>query len=337
MLARLTKGLSQENESHFIISLLTINPALFELKKNNVKFFEIKINTILGLFRLLLAIFFAIRYSPSAIMGWMYHGCFFSMLFSVFCLKRNIWNIRHSLDNLDIESGSTKAGILLCRFFSFFPAAILYNSNKALLQHEKFGYCRRKSIYMPNGFFFEDFSVRNKYNETSFRLLCVGRNHPSKGFEGLIKNLSKLDFRIDKKNFNLTIVGKNVSTLKREFPDLVKRKKLELFEEVASVTDLYSEFDVLVLPSLTEGFPNVLCEAVFSGLAAVVCDVGDAACIVRDPLLVYDRESCTSLKQALSYAFDVLGNRDYMEEMRTSCKERYAMSYISEQYRKVLY
>ena len=59
-------------------------------------------------------------------------------------------------------------------------------------------------------------------------------------------------------------------------------ERLSLRGEIEDMNDFYREIDVLVLSSRTEGFPNVVAEAMGQGRPVVTTNVGAAAEIVGD-------------------------------------------------------
>lgn len=56
----------------------------------------------------------------------------------------------------------------------------------------------------------------------------------------------------------------------------------EFKEPVTNIADVYREADIFCLPSKWEGFPNALCEAMASGLAACASDICDNSRIISD-------------------------------------------------------
>jgi glycosyltransferase involved in cell wall biosynthesis len=76
--------------------------------------------------------------------------------------------------------------------------------------------------------------------------------------------------------------------------------------------DLYDRHDALVLPSFTEGFPQVLLEAMARGVPVVATSVGGVARLVRDGEngLLVDAGDVDSLADALER---VIGQRTLAE------------------------
>ena len=106
-------------------------------------------------------------------------------------------------------------------------------------------------------------------------LLYVGRLAPGKGLEFLIESLSKINHF----EFTLTVIGDGI--IKKELSKSVKNLNLtdkiifkgydhfslELLEE-------YTSHDVFILPSFSEGLPQVVFEAMSRGIVVVASNVG---------------------------------------------------------------
>lgn len=95
------------------------------------------------------------------------------------------------------------------------------------------------------------------------RLLFVARNEPRKGLGVLLRTMARMP------EAQLTVVGADSARgagPNVHFAGVVKdRRKLEA---------MFDEADFLVLPSLAEGMPTVLVEALAAGLPAIASDVG---------------------------------------------------------------
>lgn len=116
------------------------------------------------------------------------------------------------------------------------------------------------------------------------RIICVGRDNPQKNqlrFIDAVKLLAEksVPFKVDwYGNFESDYGQKCIQKIK----DLHLEDKIELKGETKNVRDEYRRHDVFCLPSIYEGFPNVLCEAMSCGLPAVCSDVCDNPLIVQE-------------------------------------------------------
>ena len=72
-----------------------------------------------------------------------------------------------------------------------------------------------------------------------------------------------------------------------------------LLGERDDVAELYGEFDLFCLHSKSEGFPNVLAEAMCAKLPCVATDVGDASILLGDAGLIVPSEDYTALAHAI--------------------------------------
>jgi glycosyltransferase involved in cell wall biosynthesis len=121
------------------------------------------------------------------------------------------------------------------------------------------------------------YPLRNKYGipEDAKVLVSVGRLETVKGQKYLIEAFEKLVGR--HKNIFLWIIGDG--SLRGDLFSYVKSQELEnsvfFTGNVNNVTDYLRESDVFILPSLSEGTPMALLEAMASGLTIVATRVGE--------------------------------------------------------------
>lgn len=111
---------------------------------------------------------------------------------------------------------------------------------------------------------------KRKCNETS--LLTVGRLHPQKAQDVLLRAVSMLEKTMDP--WRLGVVGQG--TLEGELRELADRlgiaDRVEWHGQVADPFGYYAASQIFVLPSLHEGTPNALLEAMSCGMAVIVTD-----------------------------------------------------------------
>ena len=100
-------------------------------------------------------------------------------------------------------------------------------------------------------------------------MVSAGRLASEKNFEWLIKSFAEILKRVPEAQ--LTIYGRGEK--ERELKDLIQRLGLESYVTLAGYTtnvhEKLAQADLYVMPSLSEGFPNSLCEAMAVGLPVV--------------------------------------------------------------------
>ncbi len=101
-------------------------------------------------------------------------------------------------------------------------------------------------------------------------ILSVGRLSPEKGHKQLIEAFSQ----VKTDNWVLHIAGDGV--LRQTYQDLIDTlnlsNRVKLLGNQANLVSIYARSAIFVLPSLYEGFPNALCEAMSMGCAPISFD-----------------------------------------------------------------
>lgn len=125
-------------------------------------------------------------------------------------------------------------------------------------------------------------SVYHKY-KNEYNLIFVGRLSENKGIDNIIRSL----LYIEKFNVSLKIVGagEELDYLKRLVNENSKLKENVEFVGKKTGNDLiniYSNSDMLIMNSKTEGTPMVILEAMASGIPIVTTPVGNIPYIVKE-------------------------------------------------------
>ncbi|SRR6056297_105670 len=107
--------------------------------------------------------------------------------------------------------------------------------------------------------------------KNNFQVLFVANLLLTKGLHYLLKAWEDLNL----KNAELVVVGKFPEALKNKYyTGIDKMKSVKLVGQVKNIIDYYQESSVLVLPTLSEGFPKVVIEAMACGLSVITTKAG---------------------------------------------------------------
>lgn len=278
---------------------------------------------------------------PDIIQAWMYHANLVATIATVGTRTPVVWGIRRTSLAWN-ELGPTtwcvaKAGALIS---GFAPAAIISCGLQATDKHRRFGYAN-KICTIPNGF---DASASSQKPETSYddvierfglppTAMIVGhaaRLHPIKDHPNF---LEAMDLVCRDTDCIALMAGKGVSATEPAFQCLTQPMTSARVAAVGQLSDLatfYQACDVFVLSSRSEGFPNVVAEAMLNGVPCVVTDAGDAAEVVGDTGWVVPTENPGALAAAIREALTQARDKTAWSERGNRCRERIRTTYSVE-------
>jgi glycosyltransferase involved in cell wall biosynthesis len=278
---------------------------------------------------------------PTVILCWMYHAMAVGAVAAK--LARTgapvYWNIRQSLDDPGSLTRNTRHAVAVCKHLSGLPKGTIYNSQRALVLHQKNGFRDHNSTVIPNGFEIADDATARLTNATTFGI--AGRFHPQKDPRTLIDAAAKIAHKHPQVRFLMAGEGNT-----RNNPELMSMiseaglppDNVQLLGSVAEMAGFYQSIDALVLSSRTEGFPNVVAEAMSHGKPVVTTDVGDAAIIVGDTGLVVPPKDPGALNTAMEQliALSPQEYRDLAERALARVRSCYSLETVGKQYRQFL-
>lgn len=233
---------------------------------------------------------------PSIIQTWLHHADFVGgVIGKLFTQAPIVWNIRNSkLEPSTTARGTiwtVKAGAYLS---AFIPSRIICGSLSAWNDHIELGYEKEKMVVIQNGFDLERFhpdpaarlSVRNEFGLTAGTQL-VGiftRFVPLKDPENFVQAAAHLRNKMPQIRF--VMCGREIDWDNQSLVELIEqvgiRSSCYLLGKRDDVPRLMAAMDVVALSSQSEGFPNVLGEAMACGVPCVATEAGDSALIIGD-------------------------------------------------------
>ncbi|ENW25304.1 hypothetical protein F925_00638 [Acinetobacter lwoffii NCTC 5866 = CIP 64.10 = NIPH 512] len=330
MLKRLVLHSQQKGEyQHEVISLTDLGVVGADLRKQGVPVYTLGMTSV---FKLPI-IFFKLKsiikqINPDVVQTWMYHADFLGGLAAKQAgIDNIIWGIRTT----DVAQGASRLTVLLrslCAKLSYrIPRKIVCAAHLSKDLHEKVGYDATKMIVIPNGFELDKLvateadrrELRQELNlsDTDIVIGSVGRFNEVKN-QRLFVEVAALLVK-DFPHLKFMMVGRDNDENNQILMGwLQEHDLLDCFRLLGQRSDIpkcLKAMDIFCLHSKTEGFPNVLGEAMALGLPCVSTNVGDSDFLLQSDFCV-DINDINTLKESISMLIKddkirlCLGNRN---------------------------
>lgn len=352
MLVRLIGALEPPGYEHTVVSLIEGGTFEQRLRETGVAVHSLSmkqgIPSWTGLVRLRRLIR---RIMPDVIHGWMYHGNLAAAMAVLGGRSKPelLWSIRHSLYDLRKEKSLTQLTIRIGAHFSARPRLIIYNSATSTRQHEDYGYSRRWSHVIPNGFDTDFFKPDSEARQAARAALhipqdsiligLIARYHPIKDHGNFFRAAALLAQRHP--DIHFLLAGSGVTEEQPVFADLMRnsicRHRMYLLGERHDIPQLTAALDIASSSSWSEAFSNSIGEAMACAVPCVGTDVGDTRKIIDDSGLVVPPRDA----EALAAGWHTLiehgsqGRKSLGERARKRILDHYSLTAVAQQYAQV--
>jgi glycosyltransferase involved in cell wall biosynthesis len=320
VLYRLVKSDSVNN--HFVVSLTDLGFYGKKLEREGIIVKSLNIRALTFFFDFARLVCFLKKNKPNVVQTWLYHSDLIGGLAAYFAGVKNVfWGIRNSIDYPEFFSKPSYLSAYLCSYLSYFiPTKIISCSQAGVNSHSSFGYRQDLMIVIPNGFDHESFcrsscsrnELRPKYceDQNTFLMGVAARWDRVKNHSLLFQVIYELLAYGDQTdNFKLMIFGQDVDSSNFELNELISKyniqKHVVIVRRNMSVPDFMSMIDVHLLASVSEGFPNVIAEAMLCQTPCISMNVGDVANIIGDFGWVTNENTAYSFHSAILSAWEL--------------------------------
>jgi len=286
MLARLVGALDASRFDNRVLSLRSVGPIGEQIRRSGIPVRALGLQTRpTALWNGLAEVR---RFHPDIIQTWLYHADLFGLLGRLAApSSRLLWNVRCS--NMDSERYRWLTR--LAAVLSAVPNGIVVNSEVGRGVHERLGYRPRQWHLIPNGIDAEIFRPDAADRQAVRRELGIGPD------ELLIGLPARVDPMKDHATFQAAaaampearyiLLGRGTERLPNGLGERADMPRLLRGLDIATLSSAFGE-----------GFPNVLAEAMASGVPCVATDVGDAATIIGETGIVVPPRDPVALRGA---------------------------------------
>lgn len=250
---------------------------------------------------------------PDVVQTWMYHADLLGGLAARMAGIRNvIWGIRTT----DVSAGGGRAteGVrwLCARLSRWVPHTIVCAAEASRRVHVALGYCADRMVVVPNGFDLAGLkatpaqvaALRSECGFSSDAVVVgtLGRFNAVKDPHNFVRAAGLLARKQPAARF--LIVGRDCDAANAQLMGWIAvtgcADRFVLLGERSDPAVCLAAMDVFCLSSRTEGFPNVVGEAMAMCKACVVTDVGDAAYLLGECGVVVPKEDSAALAEGMA-------------------------------------
>ncbi|ARB41496.1 hypothetical protein B5728_13410 [Mammaliicoccus sciuri] len=263
-----------DKNDHIIITIFKAK-AHYEIK-DSVKIINLNFKkNILNMVILIIKMKYIINViKPDIIQTWMKSNYFAPILKFLNFKAKFILNFRHGVNN----DYSTLRRYILMKYLNFSDGQI-FVSNSSLREFESIGFKFKRSIVITNGFQNKKYSYKLNFDK-ELVLGYVGRFNSIKNQTFLVKEFDEF---AKGKNVKLILAGRELEYEK--FANYISdenKNKYTWLGETSNPFEVYNSIDALILTSNSEGFPNVIGEAMSIGVPVISTNAGESYQIIGD-------------------------------------------------------
>ncbi len=253
-----------------------------------------------------------------------------------------VWGIRASQMNLERFDLMARWSFRLERLAAHLPDLIIYNSYAGRAYHEALGYPPQRAAVVSNGIDTARFRPLPEARRSMRRTWGIPANaplvglparlDPVKGHDVFLRAVAVLAVTRPDVRF-VCIGGGDVGLgvcLRRQAESLGVAERVIWTGHCDDMPAAYAALDLACLPSLGEGFPNVVAEAMACGVPCVVSAVGDAADLVRGIGVTVPPSDAEALAAGLADLLLRAGDPDLRAAGRRRIVENYGSAVLAE-------
>lgn len=236
---------------------------------------------------------------------------------------RMVWGLREANVGTNLYGWVGYLTFQMERLLSHFADLIIVNSHAGQGCYLSQGFPTETMLVIPNGIDTEQFKPDQKagikvrtalgISEDTFLIGLVGRLDPRKDHSIFLESAARLCE--ERQNVKFICVGTGPEDYRQELQQLTN--ELAISERViwpgaySDMSAMFNALDILVSASYTEGFSNVIAEAMACGVPCVVTNVGDSAWIVGDKGITVPPKDPEKLKIAIEELIKRFSSDDF--------------------------
>jgi glycosyltransferase involved in cell wall biosynthesis len=346
---------NDEKYTHKVVSLSRETRNADQFRSKGIETFCIDYTSILTIIISLIKICsLPNKYKAVLIQTWMYHADFFAIFLKMlYFSKPVVWGVRNTAV-ISKNWGASK--ILMMKLLAIcsriVPSRIICCSENSIKGHIQRGYSASKFFYIPNGvdtkkFIFSDkkrLEVRKNLQiaESEFVIGMVARWDYYKDHLTLLKSVSNIKNK-NRFKFKLVLVGNNIESSNETLVNMIEslglKEEVILTGNLSNVSEVYSSFDLMVLSSKGEAFPNVVVESMSCEIPVVASNVGDVKSILENSGEIVDVSNAYQMEESIEKMHKEFSERknEYMlrkKKIRDIVVNKYSISRMVDNYHK---
>ena len=188
----------------------------------------------------------------------------------------------HNIASKEVGFLKRKINFIFYRYFKVIPVSISPEVTKSVAKEYRLPDEQVKMIY--NGIDFSKIITKKDYDDYQemIRIIHIGRFSEQKNHIGLIESFKIVHDSVSNTALKLIGAGDLEAIIKAKINELDLEDSIEFLGLKSNVYPYYHDSDIFVLPSLWEGMPITVIEAMATGLPIVATAVGGVPDMIDD-------------------------------------------------------